>query len=419
MRSTYITAIVIAIAIVAWLFSGNLADDSEPLPASLADQNRESFRIAEDATPTKVRVSVLQASEQYRTVKVRGRTENKRTVDIKAEIGGRIVARPIERGTEVEQGQLLCEISTEDRLASLSEARESLNQARIDYEGALKLKQKGFNSQSAIAAAKARLASATANLSRRELDLGKLQVRAPFDGVVEDVQLEIGDFVTPGAICATVVDLDPMLLVGRVSEQDVIRLSLGQTAQGILRDGRTVEGPVSFIGHQADPSTRTYAVEIQLDNQDHTLRSGITTEIRVPVESVLAQQVSPAVIALDDRGDIGIRTINSDNVVEFHNVNIIADAEQGVWVTGLPNRAAVITVGQELVTPGERVDPVFLGTDTMPASTGSTSEVEAGTEDSGQNDAGIDVDDDTAPATASSHTARTTAIAGALHAPTR
>ena len=84
-----------------------------------------------------------------------------------------------------------------------------------------------------------------------------------------------------------------MLMVGRVSEKAVMELQLGQLATGELADGRLVTGPVTFIGQQSDPQTRTYAVEIQLDNSDRSLRSGITAEIKIPVASVLAQRVSP------------------------------------------------------------------------------------------------------------------------------
>lgn len=384
MRSTYITATVIALLIVLWLGSGMLGQEATVQPTSLAESNRAQARIDQESAPTRVRVAVLQASERDRLVKVRGRTQNKRTVVVKAELSGRVVERPIERGSVVAEGETLCRLSVEDRSASLREAREALQQARIEFKGAVSLQQRGFNSETAIAGAKARLAAAQANVDRRQLDMAKIVVRAPFDGIVEDIHQEVGDFVTPGAQCATVVDMDPMLLVGRVSEQTVIGLQLGQSASGVMSNGKTVSGPVTFIGQTSDPATRTYPIEIQLDNAELTIRSGITTAIEIPVDSVMAQKVSPALFALDDEGAIGIRTINGDNTVEFHNVEIVADAPDGVWVTGLPNRAAIITVGQELVSPGERVDPVYMGTTTMPASTDAEAEVEVEVEHSDQ-----------------------------------
>ncbi len=359
MRKTYLTATAIAIALTGWLASGAVSDEPPVRHASLAELKREQARVQEDAAPTRVRVQVVDASAQNRIVKVRGKTTNKRTVEVKVELAGSIVHRPVDRGTTVAKNDLLCEISVEDRQVALGEARETLNQARIEYEGALSLREKGYNSETAIAGAKARLAAAQADLSRSELNLSKTQVRAPFDGIVEDVHQEIGDYVTPGASCATVIDMDPMLLAGRVSENDVIDLEIGQMATGYLRNGATVVGPVSFIGQQSDPTTRTYAVEIELANPDRALRSGITTEIHIPVANVMAQKISPALFSLADDGGIGVRTVNADSIVEFHRVEILADAPDGVWVSGLPNRAAVIVVGQELVTAGERVDPIF------------------------------------------------------------
>lgn len=365
MRKTYITATVIAVVLVLWLYSGD--HSSKVVEGSIADANRAAERIDTDTAPTRVRVSVLQASEQARIVKVRGKTANKRTVVARTELNGTITERPVERGSFVEQGTVLCKLSTEDRPASLKEAQVGLQQARIEYQGALSLKERGFNSEAAIAAAATRLASAEAALNRRKLDITKLQVKAPFAGYVDDVHQEIGDYTTPGDECATIVDLNPMLLVGRVSERDIISLAVGQDANGELSNGKLVSGPVTFIGQQNDPRTRTYPIEIELDNSDYQLRSGLTTEILIPVDYVMAQKVSPALFSLDDSGDIGIRTIDQNNVVEFYYINILSDEQDGVWVTGLPNRATVIIVGQELVTVGERVDPVFQGQHEMPA----------------------------------------------------
>ena len=250
-----------------------------------------------------------------------------------------------------------------------------LNQARIEYQGALRLKEKGYNSDTAIAMARARLASAEANLDRRNIDIAKTNVRAPFAGIIEDVHQEIGDFVMPGAPCATVVDLNPMLLVGRVTERVVQDLTVGTVATGIMSDDRTVQGIITFIGQQSDPSTRTFPIEIQVENSLGQLRSGITTQIKIPTETVMAQMVSPALFSLDDQGRIGIRTIDTDNVVRYFPVAVLSDAPDGVWITGLPNRTTIITVGHQLVVEGESVDPVYEGV--LPANSTTQPNVES------------------------------------------
>jgi multidrug efflux system membrane fusion protein len=359
MRSTYIWASAIAVFLTVWLVSGQINSAPVVIDPSIAEQNRMEEEIGGDSIPTRVRAERIRAVEKIRYTNIRGKTQNKRTVNARAELVGRVVERRVERGDVVATDAVLCELSIEDRQTALIEAQELVRQARIDYQGALKLEAKGFNSESAIAAAKARLASTAAQLKRRQLNIEKTLIRAPFAGVVEDVHVEIGDYVNPGQGCATIVDHNPMLMVGRVSEKDVLDLKLGELATGVLTDGRTVQGPVTFVGQQSDPLTRTYAVEIQLDNTDGALRSGITAEIKIPVDRVLAQRVSPALFALDDRGEIGIRVLDSDNIVHFHNIEIITEGPDGVWVTGLPNETAIITVGQEMVVAGERVDPDF------------------------------------------------------------
>ena len=367
MRGTYITAIVIALVIGLWLFSGQIDQEGIEEHPTVAQINEARAAELQDLAPTRVRARVLNASPQVEEVILRGRTENKRTVAVKAEVAGRIVERPVERGTPVEVGDLLCRIAMDDRMAGLNEARENLNQAEIEYDGSLRLKERGFQSDTAIAQAKARRAAAQAALERSELSIARTFIRAPFAGIVEDVSLEVGDYVSPGAPCATVVDLDPMLLVGRVPEKEVRQLQVEQIVRGLLSDGREISGPISFIGLQSDTATRTYAVEVQVPNPDYELRSGITTEIHIPVAEVMAQKVSPAVFALDDEGNIGVRTVNAQNQVEYHPVEIVRTDVDGVWVSGLPDVATVITVGQEMVVPGEEVDVSYESTDTMPA----------------------------------------------------
>ena len=368
MRSTYLTAIVIAVLISFWLLSGQLNSDPPAPNLTIAERTHQQQAKKADAAPTRVRGRILRASPQVRHLRIRGKTQNKRTVKVRAEIAGRIVERPVERGSRVSAGELLCRISLEDRQASLAESQAALNQARIEHQGRVELQARGLQSETLVAQAKARLAQAKAELKRSELDLARLRVSAPFAGIVEDVHQEVGDYVTRGAQCATIVDLDPMLLVGRVPEKDVLQVAVGGEAVGVLSNGERVFGLVSFVGRQNDPQTRSYPLEIQIPNADYRLRSGVTTEILLPVSEVMAQKISPALFALDDAGVIGVRTVNAVGRVEFNPVRIIREEEDGVWVAGLPEMTTLITVGLELVVPGELVKVDYQAAEEMPAS---------------------------------------------------
>ena len=360
MRSTYLWAVGIAVLLLAWLASGQLNQEPVVFDPSIAERNEQDLNQLNDQTPTRVRVVQSQAQLKTRYASVRGKTQNKRTVKVRTEIQGRVVNRAVERGQSVAANQLLCGLSVDDRQAALVESQQRVNQARIDYDGAKQLRAKGYNSESAIAAAKANLATARAELKRRDLALRKTEIRAPFAGFVEDVHLEIGDYAQPGTACATLVDLNPMLLVGRVSERVVLNIEPGIEAIGELADRSVVRGPITFVGQQDDPATRTYAIEVELNNESGKLRSGMTTQIRIPVEEAFAHKISPALFSLDNEGGYGVRVVNNNDRVEFYSVTIVAEDEDGVWVSGLPNTSNIITVGQELVISGERVDPVFI-----------------------------------------------------------
>ena len=374
MRATYLWAVAIAVLLVSWLASGQLDQEAVAYEASIAERNAESRTLMSDQAPTQVRVMLSQAQMQTRYAKVRGKTQNKRTVEVRTEIQGRVVTRAVERGQPVAANQLLCGLSIEDRKVALIESQQRVNQARIDFDGAKRLRAQGYNSESAIAAARTQLAAAQAELARRDLALEKTSVRAPFAGFIEDVHLEIGDCVQAGEPCATLVDMNPMLMVGRVSERVVQQINPGIEAIGSFGDSTEVRGPITFVGQQDDPRTRTYAIEVELENADGALRSGLTAQIRIPVAQALAQKVSPALFSLDDNGGYGIRVVNENNRVEFYTVVVIAEEDDGVWVTGLPNKTKIITVGQELVVSGERVDPVLVNTSLATSSASSLSQ---------------------------------------------
>ena len=356
MRGTYITALVITAAIGIWLLSGFLtAEDRVAEHPSLAEANGRPSQASDPDAPTPVRARTIHASKRSELLTLRGRTENKRTVEVRAETSGRVVARPVERGHRVASGDLLCQIAAEDRQSRVDEGEEGVNQARLEYTGSLKLKDRGLQSETAIAQARARLASAVARRDAAALDLKRTYIRAPFEGVVEDVQLEVGDFAPSGTPCARIVDLDPMLLVGQLTERTVDRVTVGSPATGRLSTGTEVSGTISFVGYEADPGTRTYRVEVTVPNPDYLLRSGVTSEIDISIGELLAHKITPAVFALDDEGRLGVRIIGPDDRVQFRHVEVVADERDGVWVTGLPRRTTLITVGQEFVAAGERV----------------------------------------------------------------
>lgn len=358
LRNTYVVALVFTLLCVGWLLSGVLFKPKSPMAASLADAKLAGVAQAQDK-PTRVRARVIRASAQSDDVLVRATTATKRVVEVRAMVGGRVMAPPVERGTAVQTGAVLCQLDPIDRRAWVAEGEANVMQARLEYQANVKLRNLGFQSETQEMTAKAKLAASEAGLQQRRVDLDRTVLRAPFTGIVEERSTELGAFLQPGQPCATIVAPDPMLIVGQVAEKDIGGLKVGQLATAALIDGQTATGRVTFLGLVAQAQTRTYRVEITVPNADHRIRSGITADLRIPKGSVSAQHLSPAVLALDDKGGVGVRILDAGNVVHFVAVKIIRDDATGVWVTGLPELTTLITIGQEQVVAGQKVEVVY------------------------------------------------------------
>ncbi len=91
-------------------------------------------------------------------------------------------------------------------------------------------------------------------------------------------------------------------------------------------------------------------------------KAGFSTQLNIELPTEPAMLLSPAFMALDEQGNIGVKVVNDDNIVEFKSVNLAKSTEQGVWLWGLGEQANVITLGQGFVRAGDKVEPVFTGT---------------------------------------------------------
>jgi multidrug efflux system membrane fusion protein len=359
MKKSYISAVAMVLVVAAWIASGQFVGTEAAAEGEAgAKPDAGAAKPAERLT---VRARVSVAQPRAGEVSLRGRTEALRTVRLMSETEGRVVDVPVEKGAMVRAGTVICRLATDDRAAALAEAKATLRQRELEQAAATQLSTKGFVSQTRAAEAAAQLDGARAMVSRMEVELARAEIRAPFDGIVEERPAEIGALLMKGGECAALVDSDPMLVVGQVAERDVGLIHVGDAGQARLVDGTKVEGRVRFVGKTAQATTRTFRVELEVPNPDARLKSGLSADIALPTPPQPAHLVSPAVLTLDDSGRVGVRTLDADNVVGFVPVTPVASTAEGMWITGLPERATLITVGQEYVKAGEKVDVALEG----------------------------------------------------------
>ena len=271
------------------------------LSGILADDEFEVKTKTQLETISSVTVLNSSASEKAKKIKVSGTTEADKLIKIRAEASGTVVSRPVKQGQFVKKDQLICQL---------------YNASRTSYP----------------------------------------KVNAPFDGYLETFSVKEGDYLNTGAVCATIIDPDPMRLIGEVSEKEINFVKVGAKAMAELISGKKVEGVVSFVSTSANKGTRTFRVEIDVKNSDRSIRDGVSAQIEIEGDTILAHKISPSILMLGEAGELGIRTVNEDDQVEFKKIEILEDSMEGIWITGLPKNTRIITIGQEYVFQGQTVN---------------------------------------------------------------
>jgi multidrug efflux system membrane fusion protein len=337
-------ALVIILATLAWLASGLFANEA----TSKLDQPALSL--------TKVSVGEFSAQDFVPLLSINSHTQPNRVVNLKAQIAGTVESVPGQRGTKIYKNQSICVIEAEERPQRLMQSKAKLEQAQIAYSGALQLKTAGYQSNLAIAQAKANLEIAKLDLTLSQNDVDSLEIKAPFAGIVEDRPVEVGDFLTAGQPCAKLVELSPIKVVAEVSESDVANLKIGDKASALFDDYASRSATISYVAHQANPTTRSYRVEAKINNTDLQLRSGISGQLQFRLDSVKAHLIPASLILLNAEGQTVVRAVDQENLVTQHMVAVVGEAENGLWVSELPTMINLITVGQNYVTQGERVE---------------------------------------------------------------
>ncbi|MGN6514391.1 MAG: efflux RND transporter periplasmic adaptor subunit [Rhizomicrobium sp.] len=347
---SYRAAIVILAVVILWVGSGFIGGSGHSGQDAQAKTNE---------IPS-VQVAILEQSKRDATITVRGQTQALHAVNVEAEVEGPVQALHFEKGDHVKKGQVLCEIKTNDRAAKLDQAKAMLAQTSKQHEVDLDLAKNGFRSKIQVAQSAAQLEAARAGVRTQEIQLANTRMVAPFDGIADNRFVDVGDYMRVGDKCALIIAPEPFLAVGTVSEQQVGQIHIGDPATATLVTGETVHGKVRFVASKADDTTRAFRVEVELPNPDAKLRDGVSADINIPVRQVEASKISSGILVLDDNGVVGVRSV-MNGTVRFLPVKIVSDGPSGMWVTGVPNGTAVITVGQEFVNDGERVKAVRAG----------------------------------------------------------
>ena len=407
MRKSIIIAFIIFLAVTGWFLSGSISIGDEKVSDESIIQNNSDLISDNDNVEKnneiRVESQIIFSEEINKSITLQGQTIHNRIIDIKSETTGNIVNKNYKRGKLVTSNELLVAISIEDRQELLNsyikelernkkeilineqkrdnlilKTREQIKLYEIEYQSAKQLIDKGLSSKSKLSLASFNLTNARSNLMDIELnyqsqvanleaqlanikskiknikiDIDNTKIGSPFSGIINDSYVEIGDYVRPGNVLFSVVDLNPIKIQGYLSESDINDVSVGTKAFVINSNSITKTGEITFISPTAETATRTFEITIEANNDDLLFKSGITASISIKGSTIKAHKISPSILTLQDDGSVGVKAIDEKNTVVFYPIKKEIDTIDGMWVSGIPNETKIITTGQEYVTVGQ------------------------------------------------------------------
>jgi RND family efflux transporter MFP subunit len=233
---------------------------------------------------------------------VTGSLESINDAFISPETNGQVESVPVERGERVKKGDLLVKLNTDITEKNIAEVKTNLELASELFKKQKELWEKNIGSELQYLEAKNRKESLDARLATLNAQLDMSYIRAPFPGIIDDVFIKTGELASPGMRLMHLVNLEKMRLTARVSESFLASVHEGETVDMRVSSlpGENRKETVSRVGTVIDPSTRTFAVEVQLDNRDEKLRPNMLSSLRIKDYQNDSALVVPSIILKQD-----------------------------------------------------------------------------------------------------------------------
>ena len=347
---SFFIAFTILVLAAAWLLSGQLGNTEDNL-TYLKTNTENKSNLKRKKVQVRESASFLYSPK----IQVTGETHASRKIIVRSEIAGKVKQLNATRGKLIATGGSILKLEDEDYPEKAKEAEARVKQREIEFAAANNLAKKGFRSETKYAESLANLQQARALRKKRQQDLANTEIVAPFEAVISDYFVEIGDVLKKGDAVAEMIDLEPMLVKAFVSEKYYSVIQPGMTAHGLLMDGTKRAGTIRYISPVAEKSTRTFKVELEISNEGNKIAEGTTAELVIPLTPQAAHRISASLFSLTSNGDLGIKVVDKGDTVSFLPVKILGGSNKEIIVGGLPRKVRIISVGQGFVEPGDKV----------------------------------------------------------------
>ena len=412
-RKSYISALIIAVLIIGWMYSDDVLGtsssgetDQEKLAILEVEENltaapeliTQAFRVANELVPLQIRA--------------RGVTRTEFEIDVISRRQAFVLAQVALEGGWVESGATLIELDKRTLEADVAAARAErtsrlaayedvkkrfrsggaweaqiaaatadLEAVRSNYESTKKLVDRGVkkplaklqqiallkaaemrlielqnqSEELALSASYAQIKGVDARISQLLEQLKFTNVTASQSGWLEKYHVEVGQTIKENAPVARILGLKSLILDAPIPQTQISKIKIGDIVDLEIDGAGKRQGRVDKIATSANQATRTFNVEILLDNSDGNLRAGMSAGVRVIIDKVPAFKISPAHLNVDEEGLLSVKTVVSKGIVKIMPVMIAQTVGNAAYVSGLPDGTLILGMGQAFVSEGSKI----------------------------------------------------------------
>ena len=322
--------------------------------------------------PALVEVSQVAIQKLPQGITAVGSLRSDESVILRPEVSGRIAEFLFKEGQRVQKGQVLVRLDSTVQRAELEQAKANLTLNKAKYDRASDLQKKGFISSQAKDEADNNLRVSQAAVEVSSARLSKLELKAPFAGIIGLRQVSVGDYVKDGQDIANIEEVDPLKVDFRVPEIYLKKIAVGQALQITLDafPNQTYEGKVYAINPLVDAAGRSIVIRAQVKNTDARLRPGMFARVRLLIDESRDSMLIPEQ-ALIPQGDEQYVFKVVDGRALRSKVEIGQRREGKVEIlNGLAREDVVVIAGQFKIRDGVPVQVAKAQADSPPAQSG-------------------------------------------------
>lgn len=365
-----IAAFVVLAVSAAWVLTGEFSSIGSATPDTSGEAAKAEQPATAEAPKVLRTVAVIEPDfiQHNRIIRISGVTAPDKKTTLATRSAGILGELKIQKGDTVQAGDVVLVLDGAEKQSMVETAKALLDQRQKEAENIERLVKNGIAPSTQSDSARSALASARSQLETAQADIDRLTVVAPFTGVIDQVTVEEGSWLPSGEAVAVLLQLDPVVALGEVSEREIAHVNVGSEADIRLISGEIVAGTVRHVSLEANAGTRTFPIEVAIANPDNKVPAGMTAEIMIKSAPVSAVKLPRSVVTLDAAGNLGLRILKADNTVGFVPIDLIDDSPSGLVLSGVPQDAKIIVAGQDLVSEGETVNAVPASADLIAAS---------------------------------------------------